>query len=98
MWIAKKDEWDESHTDLTKYFIEKLKQRVDYEETISNRHRTTNGYTLINEITEVAFLTQKRIKSVHRLISLITESASSIIRSSITNDYKVIIIQTLCMN
>ncbi len=87
MWIAKKDEWDESHTDLTKYFIERLKQRVDYEETISNRHRTTNGFTLINEITEVAFLTQKRIKSVHRLISLITESASSIISSSITNDY-----------
>lgn len=87
MWIAKKDEWDESHTDLTKYFIEKLKQRVDYEETISNRHRTTNGFTLINEITEVTFLTQKRIKSVHRLISLITESASSIISSSITNDY-----------
>ena len=87
MWIAKKDDWHESHTDLSKYFIEKIKQRVDYEETISNRHRTTNGFTLINEISEVALLTQKRIKSVHRLISLLTESASSIISSSITNDY-----------
>lgn len=87
MWIAKKEDWDESHTDLTKYFIEKIKQRVDYEETISNRHRTTNGFTLINEISEVALLTQKRIKSVNRLISLINESASSVISSSITNDY-----------
>jgi hypothetical protein len=87
MWIAKKGNWHESHTDLSKYFIERLKQRVDYEETISNRHRTTNGFTLINEISEVALLTQKRIKSVHRLISLITESASKVINSSIVNDY-----------
>lgn len=87
MWIAKKENWHRSHTDLSKYFIERLKQRVDYEETISNRHRTTNGFTLINEIAEVALLTQKRIKSVHRLISLITESASQIINSSIVNDY-----------
>lgn len=87
MWIAKKDDWHQSHTDLTKYFIERIKQRVDYEETISNRHRTTNGFTLINEIAEVALLTQKRIKSIHRLISLVTESTSKIINSSIVNDY-----------
>ena len=87
MWIAKKDDWDNSHTDLTKYFIERIKQRVDYEETISKRHRTTNGFTLIAEIIEVATLTQKRIKSIHRLISLIDESNSELINSSIKNDY-----------
>ncbi|MBS2214033.1 hypothetical protein KEM09_21675 [Carboxylicivirga mesophila] len=87
MWIAKKDEWNTSHTDLSKYFIERIKQRVDYEEIISNRHRTTNGYTLIHEITEVATLTQKRIKSVHRLISLLNESINETLSSSIVNDF-----------
>lgn len=61
MWIARIVDWHTSHTDLTKYFIEKIKQRVDFEETISNRHRTTNGYTLITEIIEVAVLTQKEL-------------------------------------
>lgn len=87
MWIAKKDEWDSSHTDLTKYFIERLKQKVDYEETISNRHRTTNGFTLIAEVVEVAQLTQKRIKSIHRLISLINELNSKVLSSSLKNDF-----------
>lgn len=87
MWIAKKIDWDQSHTDLSKYFIEKIKQKVDYEETISNRHRTTNGYTLISEIATVATLAQKRIKSVNRLISLVNEAKSEQINSSISNDY-----------
>lgn len=87
MWIAQAANWDKSHTDLSKYFIEKIKQRVDYEEIISNRHRTTNGYTLIAEIIEVATLAQKRIKSINRLISLVNEAKSSIIPSSIANDY-----------
>lgn len=87
MWIAQAINWDESHTDLSKYFIEKLKQRVDHEEIISNRHRTTNGFTLIAEIAEVATLAQKRIKSVNRLISLVNEAKSLLIPSSIANDY-----------
>lgn len=87
MWIAQSNNWHTSHTDLSKYFIERLKQRVDFEESISNRHRTTNGYTLIAEIVEVATLAQKRIKSVNRLISLVNEAKMSILRSSIVNDY-----------
>lgn len=87
MWIAQAINWDESHTDLSKYFIEKIKQKVDYEETISNRHRTTNGFTLISEIATVATLAQKRIKSVNRLISLVNEAKSESINSSISNDY-----------
>lgn len=87
MWISYKDDWDPSHTNLSKYFIERIKQSVDYEEIISNRHRTTNGFTLIAEIVEVAKLAQKRIKSVHRLMSLVNESNSSFISSSIKNDY-----------
>jgi len=87
MWIAQKKDWDKSHTDLSKYFIERIKQKVDFEEIISNRHRTSNGYTLIEEICEVSQLTLKRIKSIHRLISLLNESKSENIKASIINDY-----------
>ncbi len=87
MWVAEQKKFHSEHTDLTKYFIEKLKQQVDYDEIISNRHRTTNGYTLVSEIVEVSKLTLKRIKSIHRLISLINESKSKEIKSSITNDF-----------
>ena len=34
MWIAQKNIWDDSHTDLSKYFIERIKQKVDFEEII----------------------------------------------------------------
>jgi hypothetical protein len=87
MWVAEQKKFHNEHTDLTKYFIEKLKQQVDFDEIISNRHRTTNGYTLISEIVEVSKLTLKRIKSIHRLISLINESKSKEIKSSIINDF-----------
>ena len=87
MFIALPNSWNSSHTDLTKYFIERLKQRVDFEEVISNRHKTTNGFTLIAEIVQVASLAQKRIKSINRLISLVQEAKSEVIDSSICNDY-----------
>lgn len=87
MWIAQKNDWDSSHTELSKYFIERVKQKVDFEEIISNRHRTSNGYTLIEEICEVSQLAFKRIKSINRLISLLNEAKSDVIKSSISNDY-----------
>jgi len=97
MWIGQANTWNGSHSDLSKYFIERLKQRVDYEESISNRHRTTNGYTLIAEIVEVATLALKRIKSINRLISLVNESKSIALRSSILNDYifNIVIFQSI---
>jgi len=87
MWIPNKNEWDASHTSLSKYFIEKLKQQVDFEETISNQHKSTNGYTLIREIIEVSKLAIKREKSINRLISLVNEAKSNTLKSSIINDY-----------
>jgi len=87
MWVADKTKWHRSHTDLSKYFLEKLKQKVDYNEIISNQHRTSNGYTLIFEIIEVATLAQKRVKSINRLVSLIEEAKSPNISSSIASDY-----------
>ncbi|KFF06102.1 hypothetical protein [Flavobacterium reichenbachii] len=87
MWIAQKNGWNSSHTDLSKYFIERVKQKVDFEEIISNRHRTSNGYTLIEEICEVSQLALKRIKSINRLLSLLNESKSENIKASIINDF-----------
>lgn len=87
MWIANKNDWDESHTPLSKYFIEKIKQQVDFQETISNQHKSTNGFTLIKEIIDVSQLAIKREKSINRLVSLINEAKSEILYSSIPNDY-----------
>ncbi|SDG43270.1 hypothetical protein [Epilithonimonas hungarica] len=87
MWVAKNQNWNFSHTDLSKYFIEKIKQRVDHQEVISKKHRTTNGYTLVYEIREVSRQSIKRTKSINRLISLLKEAKSPVISSSIVNDY-----------
>jgi hypothetical protein len=57
--------WNYTHTDLSKYFIEKIKQRVDHQEIISKKHRTTNGFTLIYEIREVS---RQSIKEQNLLI------------------------------
>lgn len=87
MWVTQNSSWNQSHTDLSKYFIEKIKQRVDHQEIISKKHRTTNGFTLIFEIKEVSKLSIKRIKSINRLLSLLKEAKSELINSSIVNDY-----------
>ena len=87
MWIANKADWNESHTPLSKYFIEKIKQQVDFQETISNQHKSTNGFTLIKEIIDVSQLAIRREKSINRLISLINEAKSEVLFSSISNDY-----------
>lgn len=86
MWIAKNTEWHESHTDLTKYFIERIKQRVDPTEVISNKHRTTNGYTMIIEIITVAELVKKRPKFIRRLKSLFDEAKCKKLGNSVIND------------
>lgn len=87
MWVSKNTDWHHKHNDLTKYFFEKVKQLVDYDEIISNKHRTTTGLSLIKEICDVSELTLKRKKSFKRLESLILESIDSSITSNIKNDF-----------
>ncbi|GMQ30663.1 hypothetical protein [Algoriphagus confluentis] len=86
MWIAKNTEWHESHTELTKYFIERIKQKVDPTEVISNKHRTTNGYTMIIEIVTVAELVKRRPKFIRRLKSLFDEAKCKKLSSNVIND------------
>ncbi|WP_421824701.1 hypothetical protein [Flagellimonas oceanensis] len=87
MWISKPSDWKPEHTDLSKYFIEKIKQQVDPSEIISNKHRTTNGLTLIREIINVGQMTKKRSKYKNRLASVLDESKDNSLSSSIVNDY-----------
>lgn len=87
MWIAKASDWDASHTPLSTYFIERLKQKLDPSEIISNRHRTTNGYTLVHEIISVASVTIKRVKNSNRLKSLLEEAKDKLLDTNIINDH-----------
>jgi hypothetical protein len=89
MWIPNPKDWHKSHTDLSKYFIEKLKQKVDTTEIISNKHRTSCALTLIAEIINVAENALKREKSISRLISLLRESTDKDLSFSIVNDFIV---------
>jgi hypothetical protein len=87
MWIPNPKDWHKSHTDLSKYFIEKLKQKVDTTEIISNKHRTSCGLTLIAEIINVAENSLKREKSISRLISLLKEATDKDLSFSLINDF-----------
>jgi len=86
MLISKIDKWHSTHTSISKYFIERLFQLTDYNEIISNRHRTTNGYVLISEIIEAVRLTLNKQKTIHRLESILEEATCSKLGSSIVND------------
>jgi hypothetical protein len=87
MWVSKSIDWHANHTELTKYFFEKIKQQVDYDEVLSNKHRTTNGFTLVKEIIDVSSITLKRRKSYKRLESLLSEATEKSIKSNIKNDH-----------
>lgn len=87
MWISNKNNWDESHTDLSKYLVEKVRQQVDGEEIISNRHKTTNGYVLIQELVLMIGLVKRKIKFKRRLESLLEEAKSPDLPTSVINDY-----------
>jgi len=87
MWICLRNDWDSSHTDLSKYLVEKVKQQVDEAEVISNRHKTTNGFVLMQELALMISLVQEKSKFKRRLENLISESQSSFISTSVVNDY-----------
>lgn len=86
MLIIQSSQWDSSHTSISKYFIERICQLVDYEEVHSNRHRTINGYNAIIEVLEVCKVVTFRSKSISRLKSLLEELSNQKIDSSLKND------------
>ncbi|PKJ52330.1 hypothetical protein [Bacillus sp. SN10] len=86
MYIVGDKGWEPSHTDTSKYFIHKFAQLVDAEEVITNRHYSTNGLILFEEIYQTATMSLKRWKSHHRLKNLLEECQNDKIPSSIVND------------
>lgn len=86
MWVPKSSSWNSSTTILEKFFIEKIIQRCDYDEAISKKHRTINGFTQLKELIRLAELSKKRIRTLRTLIILIKESKSEFIKQNIVND------------
>jgi hypothetical protein len=87
MIVSKINKWNDSHSELSKYFIERLLQLSDYDEVISNRHKTTNGYILLSEINDVTKMVINRQKSIHRFKTLMNECLDSNLPFSLTNDF-----------
>lgn len=86
MWVTKNVGWNHKSTKLEKFFIERIIQRCDYDETISKKHRTINGYTQLKELIRLAELSKKRIRTLRTLSIIIKEAKSQNIQQNIIND------------
>lgn len=86
MWVTKHLCWHKNTTLLEKFFIERIIQRCDYDETISKKHRTINGFTQLQELIKLAELSQNRIKTLKTLTVLIKEAKSKNVKQNIAND------------
>lgn len=86
MKIFSKHQWHDSHTDLSKYFLRRFAQLVDTDEVISNRHPTTNGLILFEELYDIVTLCLRRWKNRFRLRALLMECADRSVKTSIVND------------
>lgn len=85
MWINNY-KWEIGVTNLQKFFVERIIQRCDYLETISNRHRTINGYIQLKELIKLSELSQKREKTIRTLIVIIEEANSNSFSQNICHD------------
>ncbi|GEN76915.1 hypothetical protein [Chryseobacterium hagamense] len=90
MWVPKNSTWHNDSTKLERFFIEKIIQRCDYDETISKKHRTINGFTQLQELIRLAELSKKRIRTLRTLIVLLKEAKSKYIKQNIVNDIIII--------
>lgn len=86
MWVPNNSKWNNRSTKLERFLIEKIIQRCDYEETISKKHRTINGYTQLVELIRLAELSKKRIRTLRSLSVIIKEAKSKFIKQNIVND------------
>ncbi len=85
MW-ANKHEWHPDVTVLERFLAERIIQRCDYNEIISNKHRSSNGYTQLKELIQLCGLTNKRSRTVKTLVVLLEEASSPFIKQNIVND------------
>lgn len=73
-------------TELEKFLVERIIQRSDYSETISNKHRSINGYVQLKELIILCELSLERNQTVRTLKLIIEESQSNRISQNIKND------------
>lgn len=86
MWVTRKDNWHKDITPFEKFLSERIIQRCDYEESISKKHRTINGYTQLKELVKLCELCFKRIRTNRNLTSVLLEAKSSFIKQNIRQD------------
>lgn len=86
MWIAKSDLWNNDMTSLDKFLVERIIQRCDYDETISKKHRTINGFTQLRELIKLCELSERRVRTIRTLTVIIKEAKSPNIKQNIRND------------
>lgn len=86
MWVNNSNKWHSETTKLEKFFLQKAIQRCDFDEIISKRHKTTNGYVQVKEMLNLVRLTELRGRSVKTLIVLGEEAVSPYLNQNISND------------
>lgn len=86
MWLSENKKWNKLNTQLENFLTERIIQRCDYEEVLSNQHRTANGYTLIHELLKLALLSRTRGRTVRTLMVLFEEAKSIALNQSVVND------------
>jgi hypothetical protein len=90
MWICRTHNWNDRTSELEKFFVERILQRCDYDESISNKHRTINGYVQVKELIQLCELTYKRGRTVRALATSLEEAKSKVITQNIVNDHLII--------
>jgi hypothetical protein len=85
-FLKKYDEWDSSHTDISKYLITRLYQMVDVSEIISYRYPVTNGLILLEELYDTVTSALDYPIATKRLKPLIEECLDKEIKTSIVQD------------
>lgn len=86
MWVSKKAEWRSELTPLERFVTERIIQRCEVDESISNKHRTSNGYTQMKEMLSLSMLTLHRSKTIRTLKSLIEEAKSPLFSQNVVSD------------
>lgn len=86
MWVSRSNNWHQDVTPLEKFLAEKIIQRCDYNEIISNKHRTASGYTQLKELIQLCELTKKRGRTVKTLVVILGEASDPKIRQNIFQD------------
>lgn len=86
MWVNKADNWSIDLKPLERFLTERIIQRCDLDESISNKHKTSNGYSQLEELVSLCTLTMERSRTIRTVKVLIEESKSPLLTQNICND------------